>query len=79
MRVTYYCLKPIQVGDEWRQPGDLIPEAAEWKMCRIMVQNADIAPVLVETLPKAEQTKLQRLEEAVLEQMIESEGVEVSG
>lgn len=53
--VTYYCLKPMKVGDEWRATGELIPEAGYWKSnaLRFHVREADIAPVLLATLPKA--------------------------
>ena len=58
MRVTYYALRPLQVGDEIRQPGDLIPEAADWAYLSGYVADGKVAPVLVATLPEAVQETL---------------------
>lgn len=64
MLVTYFALKRLQIGDDWREPGELVPEAREWKYLRLNLQNCDLAPVLVATLPRAVQTELQKWEEA---------------
>jgi hypothetical protein len=58
MRVVYYALRPMQVGDEIRQPGDLIPEANDWPYLSGYVSDGKIAPVLVATLPEDVQTTL---------------------
>ena len=58
MRITYYALKPIPVGDDIRQPGDLIPEANEWSRLSAYLQHGEIAPVLVVTLPEDVQEML---------------------
>lgn len=58
MKVTYYALKECQVGDDWRKPGDLIPEACEWAYVEQYVRTGQIAPVLVSTLPQEEQDYL---------------------
>ena len=64
MKVTYYALKPIQVGDAVRQPGDLIPEAADWNMRHFYLQDGSIASVLVVTLPQEVQDTLKAWEQA---------------
>lgn len=64
MRVTYYALKPVQVGDDIRQPGDLVPEAAEWPFLSGYINEGKIAPVLVATLPEDTQMVLLEWEEA---------------
>lgn len=51
MRVVYYALRPLKVGDEIRQVGDLVPEAASWAYLSGYVQDGHLAPVLVATLP----------------------------
>lgn len=63
MRITYYATKPVQVGDEVRQPGDLVPEANEWAYVEGYIRDGRIAPVLVATLPKRAQEELARWEE----------------
>lgn len=63
MRITYYALKTVQVGDEFRQPGDLVPEAQEWAYVSAYIMDGKIAPVLVATLPKKAQEELLRWEE----------------
>ena len=52
MRITYFALKPILVGEDMRQPGDLVPEAADWTYVSAYVGEGKIAPVLVATLPE---------------------------
>ena len=51
MRITYYAVRPLTVGDEIRQPGDLVPEAAEFAALSGYMADGKIAPVLVATLP----------------------------
>lgn len=63
MRITYFALKPIQVGDETRVPGDLIPEAGSWPYVQGYVADGKIAPVLVATLPEESQMALLEWEE----------------
>ncbi len=63
MRVTYYALKPIQVGNDMREAGDLVPEAAEWPFIESYVRDGKLAAVLVATLPKRIQDELQRWEQ----------------
>lgn len=58
MRITYYALREVQVVDDYRQPGDLVPEAAEWPFLAAYVRDGDIAPVLVATLPQETQDML---------------------
>lgn len=58
MKVTYYVIKRQQVGDGWREPGDLIPEAATWPFLASYVRDGHIAPVLVATLPEENQLAL---------------------
>ena len=58
MRVVYYALRSLQVGDSVREPGDLIPEAAEWTYLSGYVADGKIPPVLVATLPEEVQMTL---------------------
>lgn len=52
MRVTYYALRQVKVGDDVREAGDLVPEAAKWAALSGYVQDGWLAPVLVATLPE---------------------------
>ena len=60
MKVTYYALRSVQIGDEMRQLGDLIPEANNWPYLSSYIAEGKIAPVLVASLP--EDTQLMLLE-----------------
>lgn len=64
MRVVYYALRPTQVGDDIRQPGDLVPEASNWPFLTGYVSDGKLAPVLVATLPEEQQIMLLDWEEA---------------
>lgn len=63
MRVTYYALKPLRVGTEVREPGDLVPEASEWNFLSGYISDGKIAPVLVASLPEETQMMLLEWEE----------------
>ncbi len=68
MKITYYALKPIRLGlDYTRSPGELVPEASEWKNLDIKIRNLELMPVLVCTLPKEMQAQLENWEEAVVD------------
>lgn len=58
MRITYYALKNVQVGDSLRQAGDLVPEAAAWPFLAMYCRDGTVAPVLVATLPESVQEVL---------------------
>lgn len=58
MRITYFALRPVLVGDDQREPGDLVPEAQDWPYLHGYVQDGTIAPVLVATLPDEQQMML---------------------
>lgn len=64
MEVTYYVLgrKPIQVGEDFRVQGELIPEARDWPFLSAYLRDGDIAPVLVATLPAATRKALEEWE-----------------
>lgn len=62
MKITYYALRDIQVGDEIRGAGMLIPEAADWPYLSGYVRDGHVAPVLVVTLPEAAQQMLAKWE-----------------
>ena len=66
MRVTYYALRDIRVGDEVRQCGDLVPEAGMWPYLSGYITDGKIAPVLVATLPEEQQVMLLEWEEEVM-------------
>lgn len=66
MRITYYALRPIQVGGDIREPGDLVPEAASWQYLSGYLADGKIAPVLVATLPEEQQVMLLEWEEAMI-------------
>lgn len=80
MRVTYYALRDVRVGDEVRQAGDLVPEAQTWPYLSGYIQDGHIHPVLVATLPEEQQIMLLEWEEEVLgvthENIPEAEEVE---
>lgn len=61
MKVTYYVLNPrgIQVGDEWREVGDLVPEARDWPFLHAYVRDGDLGVVLVATLPSSTRKALE--------------------
>lgn len=63
MDITYFALKPINVDGEYREPGDLIPEARDWATLTGYIQDGRIHPVLVATLPKATRDALAQWEE----------------
>lgn len=58
MRITYYALKPIDVHGDLREPGDLLPEVADWPFLNAYVNDGKVAPVLVATLPEEQQVML---------------------
>ena len=66
MRITYYALRDVRVGDGVRQAGDLVPEAQMWPYLSGYIQDGKIAPVLVATLPEEQQEMLLEWEEEVL-------------
>lgn len=66
MKITYAALKPLTVGDEVRQPGDLVPEACTWPYLSGYVQDGSLMAVLVATLPEETQVALMEWEEDVL-------------
>lgn len=80
MKVTYFALKPVQVMDDWRQPGDLVPEAADWPFLSAYLSQHVLQPILVATLPKKAQEELSRWEEdRQIVAMLEEEGVSENG
>lgn len=58
MRITYFALRPMVVGDDLRDAGDLVPEAVNWPYLTGYVADGKIAPVLVATLPEETQQML---------------------
>jgi hypothetical protein len=80
MKVTYFALIPQQIGDEWREPGDLVPEARDWAYRDLYLKDAKIAPVLVATLPKQIQDKLNawEKEQDELRELLEMEAQEAA-
>ena len=63
MRITYFALKTLQVGEDTRVAGDLVPEAKDWVFLSGYVSDGSIAPVLVATLPEEQQMMLLEWEE----------------
>jgi hypothetical protein len=57
-KITYFAVQALQVGDEIRQPGDLIPEANGWTHADMEVRIGRLQPVLVSTLSKDDQDYL---------------------
>lgn len=43
--MRYYATRPLRVGDGTRQPGEEVPEAAEWKNIRLFIGKGWIAAV----------------------------------
>lgn len=67
LAVTYFALKPLPVGDEIREPGELIPEACDWQYLSGYISDGKIAPVLVATLPKSARDALAEWEQDMLD------------
>lgn len=78
MKLTYYALIPQTVGDDVREPGDLVPEARDWAYRDLYIRDTKIAPVLVATLPKQVQDKLNawEKEQDELKELMEMEARE---
>ena len=66
MRICYYALRDIRVGDEVRQAGDLVPEAMFWPYLSGYLNDGHLAPVLIATLPEEQQMMLLEWEEEVM-------------
>lgn len=45
MSLTYVALKRLKVGNEYRIPGELVPEAKEWRNRASWINTGHIAPV----------------------------------
>ena len=67
MKITYVALKPLRIGDDVREPGELVPEASDWKQLDLYLGSNKLAAVLVCTLPREMQTDLEAWEEALVE------------
>ena len=63
MRITYFALKTLRVGDDTREAGDLVPEAKDWVFLSGYLSDGSLAPVLVATLPEEQQMMLLEWEE----------------
>lgn len=77
MRITYFALKPLLVGEDTRTPGDLVPEAAEWPFLSGYIQDGALAPVLVATLPEEQQMTLLEWEDEQKKAVEEAEKARV--
>lgn len=66
LKITYFTLERIQIGDEWREPGDLVPEVATWSHIGAYIAQGKIAPVLIATLPQDVQDALAEYMENLL-------------
>jgi hypothetical protein len=75
MRVTYVALRDIQVGDDIRARGDLVPEAQDWNYLSGYITDGKLFPVLVATLPEEQQEMLLDWEEDVYGPLAVSETV----
>lgn len=62
MKVTYFALAHLKVGDGTRAPGDLVPEASGWPYIGGYVRDGKVAPVLVSTLSQEDQDALAKYE-----------------
>lgn len=62
MRITYYALRDVPVGNDIRVAGDLVPEAAQWPFLPGYIRDGIVAPVLVATLPAEVQAVLSEWE-----------------
>lgn len=49
-QLTYVMIKPRKVGRVVRQPGELVPEAAEWKNRDAYLNRGVISPVPIDSL-----------------------------
>lgn len=77
MDICYYAIQPMTIGDEVRQPGDLVPEVMAWKqhIRNSYAESNRIAPVLVATLPKSLRDEMNQweLDYIKLQELIEVE------
>ena len=61
--VTYFAIKPLLVGGEEREAGDLLPEASDWAALNLYINEGKVGVVLVATLPKAARDALAEWEQ----------------
>lgn len=45
VEITYVALKPLRIGGQRREAGELVPEALSWKRAEAWVNQGRIAPV----------------------------------
>lgn len=65
VEMTYVALKPIRVGGERREAGQIIPEAADWPRVQASINQNRIAKVPVASVDQDELVKANEAYEAV--------------
>lgn len=44
---TYRAVRRLRIGDGWREPGELVPEAATWRLVESLVRAGEMEEVEV--------------------------------
>lgn len=50
MKIVYFAVKPIQIGGEYRNAGDMVPEACGWKYANAYLNNGELGVIPVSVL-----------------------------
>lgn len=61
----YVATRKIKVAGEWREPGDLVPEADSWRHVNAYVERGEIAYVPAWLLPDVQEGKVDALKAIV--------------
>ena len=60
VEITYVALKPLRVGGQRREPGELVPEATEWPRVSAWISQGRLTPVARDAVDKDELEKAER-------------------
>jgi hypothetical protein len=75
VELTYVALKPLRVGGERREPGELVPEAETWPRVSAWVSQGRIAAVAKSAVdPSALKAAEKRLQDVIDARDAESQG-----
>ena len=74
VELTYIALKPLRVGGERREPGELVPEAEAWPRVSAWVSQGRIAAVAKSSVDPDQLALAEQRFEASVEQEESAEG-----
>lgn len=63
MKVVYFALTPMQIADEMRNAGDMVPEACGWKYATSYLSNGQLGVIPVSVLSADDRRKLYEWEQ----------------